>query len=73
MNLAIERMRGDGCLAVDDINWSNGFLQVCVNRCLHPMPLTDNCKSNLSVRTGLIKLDHEYNGIPAITGGDENT
>jgi predicted O-methyltransferase YrrM len=69
MTLAIDRMRADGCVVVDDINWSNGFFQMCVTRRLHPLLLTDNGKANLSVRTGLLRLDHPNNGDVAMSGG----
>lgn len=68
MTLAIEKMNENGTLLVDDINWSNAFFKVCVERNYFPLCLTDNGKLNLEVRTGLILLNHPYNKIQSITG-----
>lgn len=55
-------------VVVDDIDWSNGFFAFCVEKRLSPILFTDNGKDNLRVRTGLVKLDHARNTIPAMTG-----
>ncbi len=68
MTLAIEKMSEGGTLVVDDINWSNAFFRVCVERNYFPLCMTDNGKLNLEVRTGLILLNHPYNKIQSITG-----
>lgn len=68
MTLALEKMSPSGTLIVDDINWSNAFFRVCVEKNYFPLCLTDNGKLNLEVRTGLILLDHPYNKIQSITG-----
>ena len=68
MNLAIEKMNAAGTLLVDDINWSNAFFKVAVDRKLYPLCLTDNGKMNLDVRTGLLFLSHPNNKIQSVTG-----
>ncbi len=68
MALAHARMNPGGVMAVDDIDWSNGFYSFCCERKLFPLLLTDNGKDNLRVRTGLVALDHPNTGNPAITG-----
>jgi predicted O-methyltransferase YrrM len=53
---------------IDDIDWSNAFFAFCVEKQMSPVLFTDNGKDNLRVRTGVVKLDHPRNAIPAITG-----
>jgi hypothetical protein len=53
---------------IDDIDWSNAFFSFCVGMRVSPILFTDNGKDNLRVRTGVVKLDHPRNTVPAITG-----
>ena len=53
---------------IDDIDWSNAFFAFCLERRMSPVLFTDNGKDNLRVRTGVVKLDHPRNTVPAITG-----
>lgn len=48
-------------IMADDLNWSNGFFGFCVRRKLYPLILTDNGKSGILARTGILKLDHQFN------------
>jgi len=66
--LAHERLRSDATIVVDDIDWSNGFFEFCVERRLKPVLFTDNGKDDLRVRIGIAKLDHGDNSVPAFTG-----
>jgi hypothetical protein len=66
--LAYEKLSNDAVLVVDDLNWSNSFFKLCTERKLYPLLATDNGKGDLMVRTGIVKLDHPYNGNPAVTG-----
>jgi predicted O-methyltransferase YrrM len=65
---AWERMAPDAVAVVDDIDWSNAFFALCVERHLSPVLFTDNGKDDLRVRTGVVKRDHARNDVPAITG-----
>jgi hypothetical protein len=62
------RLSRHAVIVADDIDWSNAFFAFCVERKLSPLLLTDNGKDNLRVRTGLVKLDHPRNFMPAVTG-----
>jgi hypothetical protein len=66
--LAYDRLRGSATMVVDDIDWSNGFFEFCVERRLKPLLFTDNGKDDLRVRIGIAKLDHSDNSVPAFTG-----
>ncbi|MGA2804841.1 MAG: class I SAM-dependent methyltransferase [Acidimicrobiales bacterium] len=66
--LAHERLRSSATIVVDDIDWSNGFFEFCVERRLKPILFTDNGKDDLRVRIGVAKLDHGDNSVPAFTG-----
>ena len=55
-------------MIVDDLDWSNSFFKYCSELRLYPHLAPDNGKDNLIVRTGIVRLDHPYNGHPAITG-----
>ncbi len=71
ISFALSKMNPKGTVVVDDINWSNAFFKMCVDREFFPMCLTDNGKGNLDVRTGLVYLNHPNNGKPAITGNTQ--
>jgi len=68
LSLARERLRNSATVVVDDIDWSNGFFEFCVERRLRPVLFTDNGKDDLRVRIGVVKLDHRDNSVPAFTG-----
>lgn len=68
ISLALKKMSPKGTVVVDDINWSNAFFKMCVDREFFPVCVTDNGKGNLDVRTGLVYLNHPNNGKTAITG-----
>ncbi|MFN8670607.1 MAG: class I SAM-dependent methyltransferase [Candidatus Sericytochromatia bacterium] len=67
LTLAKERMKPNSTIFVDDIDWSNGFIEFCVINKLHPLFLTDNGKSELKVRLGVIRNDHPNNNKKDIT------
>lgn len=68
ISLAYQKLSSDAVLVVDDLNWSNSFFKLCSERNLYPLLATDNGKDDLMIRTGIVKLDHPYNGNPAVTG-----
>ena len=43
---------------MDDLDWSNGFYGFCVEKKIYPLIITDNGKSGLRARTGIVKLEH---------------
>ncbi len=65
---AAPRLSRHATIVADDVDWSNAFFAFCVTRKLSPLLFTDNGKDNLRVRTGLVKLDHPRNFMPAMTG-----
>ncbi len=68
LTLAKSMMPVSSTLIADDIDWSNGFLEFCVNNRLYPLFLTDNGKNALKVRLGLVRLNHQFNGKKDVTG-----
>ncbi|MBI4576889.1 MAG: class I SAM-dependent methyltransferase [Planctomycetes bacterium] len=68
LGLARSGLSPDGVLVADDVDWSNGFAEFCVTNRLHPLYLTDNGKAGLRVRTGVVRLDHPWNGRAETTG-----
>lgn len=68
MNLVWPKMSPSGIVMVDDLNWSNGFFRVCADQRAYPLILTDNGKSGILARTGIIKLDHPFNTNPDVVG-----
>jgi predicted O-methyltransferase YrrM len=68
LTLAHERLRSSATVVVDDIDWSNGFFEFCVERRLKPVLFTDNGKDDRRVRIGMSKLDHGDNSVPEFTG-----
>lgn len=66
--VSMDKMSKDAVIVVDDLNWSNSFFKFCVEKQLYPLLSTDNGKSNLLVRTGLVKLDHPNNRLIDVTG-----
>ena len=69
ISAAMGKMNKSAIMIVDDLNWSNSFFKFCVEWELYPLLATDNGKDSLMVRTGIVKLDHPYNGNRDITGG----
>jgi hypothetical protein len=64
----LPRLAPSAVAVVDDIDWSNGFFAFCVQKRMSPILFTDNGKDNLRVRTGMVKLEHPRNIVPAVTG-----
>lgn len=67
IELAYRNLSCDGCILVDDIDWSNGFISFCVEQRMFPLFLTDNGKDNLRVRTGLAWRGHPKNDKASFT------
>jgi len=68
LELAKTLMSNNATIFADDINWSNGFYEFCVNHKLYPLLLTDNGKDELKARLGVVRFDHPNNGKVDITG-----
>lgn len=68
LELAKSKMPVNSTIMADDIDWSNGFIEFCVNNKLYPLLLTDNGKSGLKVRLGVVRLDHPCIAKRDVTG-----
>ena len=51
----------NGIMIIDDIDWSNAFYSHVCKKKYYPMLFSDNGKSNLRTRIGLIYKEHKYN------------
>jgi len=60
MNLLWDKLNSNALIMADDLDWSNGFYSFCVEKELYPLIITDNGKSGLRARTGIVKLDHPF-------------
>jgi len=58
MSLVWEKLTKNAVIIADDLDWSNGFFSFCVEKKLYPLIITDNGKSGLRARTGIVKLGH---------------
>lgn len=58
MALVWSKLSKNGIIIADDLDWSNGFFSFCVEKKLYPLIITDNGKSGLRARTGIVKLLH---------------
>jgi hypothetical protein len=68
IELVLPKLNPGAIIMADDLDWSNGFYSVCADRKLYPLIITDNGKSGLKARTGIIKLDHMNCSQKEITG-----
>lgn len=60
MTLVWDKLKDNAIILADDLDWSNGFFNFCVQKKLYPLIITDNGKSGLRARTGIAKLDHPF-------------
>jgi cephalosporin hydroxylase len=60
MSLMWDKMNPEGVILADDVDWSNGFYTFCSRKSLYPLIVTDNGKSGLRARTGIVKLNHPF-------------
>lgn len=58
MSLVWEKLSKNAIIIADDLDWSNGFFGFCVEKKIYPLIITDNGKSGLKARTGIVKLGH---------------
>lgn len=58
MSMIWKKLSGNAIIVVDDLDWSNGFYGFCVEKKIYPLIITDNGKSGLRARTGIVKLGH---------------
>lgn len=68
MNLVWDKLNSNAIIMADDLDWSNGFYSFCVEKKLYPLIITDNGKSGLKTRTGIIKLGHPFSNQKDVTG-----
>ncbi|MBE3122250.1 MAG: class I SAM-dependent methyltransferase [Thermoplasmata archaeon] len=68
MTLVWEKLNSNALIMADDLDWSNGFYSFCVEKKLYPLIITDNGKSGLKARTGIVKIDHPSRKKKDITG-----
>lgn len=68
MTAVFRKLSDNAVIMADDIDWSNGFFSFCDVMHLYPLILTDNGKSGLRARTGIIRLDHPMRWKKDITG-----
>ncbi len=58
MSLVWKKLSKNAVIIADDLDWSNGFFSFCIEKKLYPLIITDNGKSGLRARTGIVKLGH---------------
>ena len=58
MSLIWKKLSENALIVADDLDWSNGFFSFCVKKKIYPLIITDNGKSGLRARTGIVKLGH---------------
>jgi hypothetical protein len=58
MEMVLPKLSSGAVIMADDLDWSNGFYSVCVENKFYPLIITDNGKSGLKARTGIVKLNH---------------
>lgn len=58
MSLVWQKLSKNAFIIADDLDWSNGFFSICVEKKLYPLIITDNGKSGLRARTGIIRIGH---------------
>ena len=58
MSLIWKKLSTNALIVADDLDWSNGFFSFCVEKKIYPLIITDNGKSGLRARTGIVKLGH---------------
>ena len=58
MSLIWNKLSDNAIIVADDLDWSNGFFRFCVEKKIYPLIITDNGKSGLRARTGIVKLGH---------------
>ena len=68
MSLVWDRLSPGAVAVADDLDWSNGFFSFCDEKRLYPLIITDNGKSGLRIRTGIIKRDHAFNKRADVVG-----
>lgn len=67
VSLAHKKLSNNALIVIDDIDWSNAFFQLCLSRQWYPLMVPDNGKDGVRVRTGVIKLDHQFGHKEGIT------
>lgn len=68
MALVWPKLSRDALIMADDLDWSNGFYSFCDEKKLYPLIITDNGKSGLLARTGIVKRGHPMSLRPDVVG-----
>ncbi len=68
MSLIWNKLSEKAIIVADDLDWSNGFFSFCVEKKIYPLIITDNGKSGLRARTGIVKLGHRLEKRPEVVG-----
>lgn len=68
MALVWPKLSPKALIMADDLDWSNGFFSFCDEKRLYPLIITDNGKSGLLARTGIVKRDHPMRNRADVVG-----
>ena len=68
MSLIWNKLTDNAIIVADDLDWSNGFFAFCVEKKIYPLIITDNGKSGLRARTGIVKLGHSLQKHKEVVG-----
>ena len=68
MSLIWEKLSKKATIVADDLDWSNGFFSFCVDKKIYPLIITDNGKSGLRARTGIVRLGHDLEKQKEVVG-----
>ena len=68
MSLIWDKLTNNAIIVADDLDWSNGFFGFCVEKKIYPLIITDNGKSGLRARTGIVKIGHSLEKHKEVVG-----
>lgn len=68
MSLVWDKLSSQAVVVADDLDWSNGFFSFCDAKHLFPLIITDNGKSGLRARTGVVHLGHRFRTSQDVVG-----
>lgn len=72
MSLVWPKLSAQAVVLADDLDWSNGFFSFCDEKHLFPLIITDNGKSGLRARTGVVYLGHRFRARQDVVGVSKN-
>jgi hypothetical protein len=68
MNLVWDKLSENAIMMAHDLDWSNGFYSFCDQKKLYPLIITDNGKSGIIAKTGIVMLGHPMSAKKDVTG-----